>query len=60
MQILHYKEEIKKKILKQMRGEEGRYEITPLIRYAVNAEFLAALLEEYQILAKQVLEKNLS
>jgi len=49
-----------KKILKQMRGEEGRYEITPLIRYAVNAEFLAALLEEYQILAKQALEKDLN
>lgn len=49
-----------KKILKQMRGEEGRYEITPLIRYAVNAEFLTALLEEYQILAQQALEKDLN
>ncbi|MDO7208842.1 DUF4194 domain-containing protein [Acinetobacter nosocomialis] len=40
-----------KKILSVIRGEEGRYEITPIIRYVVNAEFLQSLLSEYKQLA---------
>ena len=40
-----------KKILSVIRGEEGRYEITPIIRYVVNAEFLQGLLTEYEQLA---------
>lgn len=40
-----------KKVLSTLRGEEGRYEITPIIRYVVNAEFLQNLLTEYQELA---------
>ena len=42
---------IEKKVLTGLRGEEGRYEITPIIRYVVNAEFLQSLLSEYQQLA---------
>lgn len=40
-----------KKILSSVRGEEGRWEITPVIRYVVNAEFLERMLIEYQTLA---------
>ena len=40
-----------KKILSVIRGEDGRYEITPIIRYVVNAEFLQSLLTEYEQLA---------
>lgn len=40
-----------KKILSVIRGEDGRYEITPIIRYVVNAEFLQSLLTEYAQLA---------
>lgn len=42
-----------KKILSVIRGEEGRYEITPVIRYVVNAEFLQGLLTEYEQLANK-------
>ena len=42
-----------RKILSSIRGEDGRYEITPVIRYVVNAEFLERLLEEYIELAKE-------
>ncbi|WP_288366527.1 DUF4194 domain-containing protein [uncultured Acinetobacter sp.] len=42
-----------KKILSVIRGEEGRYEITPIIRYVVNAEFLQGLLIEYEQLANK-------
>ncbi|WP_168408264.1 DUF4194 domain-containing protein [Acinetobacter indicus] len=41
-----------KKVLSVVRGEDGRYEITPIIRYVVNAEFLQNLLTEYQQLAE--------
>ncbi|MGV0036771.1 MAG: DUF4194 domain-containing protein [Candidatus Azotimanducaceae bacterium WSBS_2022_MAG_OTU7] len=40
-----------KKLLSAVRGSEDRYEITPIIRYVVSAEFLETLLEEYQTLA---------
>lgn len=42
-----------KKIISVIRGEEGRYEITPIIRYVVNAEFLQGLLTEYEQLANK-------
>ena len=38
-------------ILSAIRGESERYEITPVIRYVVNAEFLEKMLEEYERLA---------
>lgn len=40
-----------KKLLSPVRGEEDRWEITPVIRYVVNAEFLERMLAEYQSLA---------
>ena len=43
---------IEKRVLNKIRGEDERYEITPVIRYVVNAEFLERLLTEYQKLAK--------
>jgi hypothetical protein len=42
-----------KKIVSQVRGSQDRFEITPVIRYVVNAEFLESMLTEYQQLAKQ-------
>ena len=42
-----------KKVISVLRGEEGRYEITPIIRYVVNAEFLQNLLTEYEQLANK-------
>lgn len=47
-----------KKILSVIRGEEGRYEITPIIRYVVNAEFLQSLLTEYEQLAHKALTQQ--
>lgn len=41
-----------KKVLSATRDAEDRYEITPVIRYVVNAEFLESMLIEYQKLAK--------
>ncbi len=40
-----------RKIVASMRGEEERFEITPAIRYLVNADFLEQLLAEYRALA---------
>ena len=42
-----------RRILTAVRGEEDRFEITPVIRYVVNAAFLEKMLEEYQQLADQ-------
>ncbi len=42
-----------RRILSAVRGEEDRFEITPVIRYVVSAEFLEKLLEEYQTLANE-------
>ncbi len=39
-----------RKILAAVRGDDDRYEITPVIRYVVSAEFLEQLLAEYQAL----------
>ena len=43
-----------RRILSAVRGEEERFEITPVIRYVVNAAFLEQMLSEYQKLAAQV------
>jgi hypothetical protein len=40
-----------KRLISQVRGDEERFEITPVIRYVVNADFLERLLAEYQRLA---------
>lgn len=46
------KEFVKRKLLSAVRGTEDRFEITPIIRYVVNAEFLEAMLEQYLALVK--------
>ncbi|ERT14165.1 DUF4194 domain-containing protein [Photorhabdus temperata] len=38
---------VTKKILSSVRGSEDRFEITPVIRYVVSAEFLENMLNEY-------------
>lgn len=40
-----------KHILSAVRGSDDRFEITPIIRYVVNAEFLESMLTEYKQLA---------
>lgn len=42
---------IEKRILGVVRGSEERFEISPLIRYVVSAEFLQHMLNEYRQLA---------
>jgi hypothetical protein len=42
-----------RRILAAVRGEDGRYEITPVIRYVVNAAFLEQMLDEYTHLAER-------
>ncbi len=42
-----------KKILAAARGAEDRYEITPIIRYVVDAAFLESMLNEYLRLAEE-------
>lgn len=42
-----------RRILASVRGEEDRFEITPIIRYVVSAEFLEQLLREYRKLAEE-------
>lgn len=42
-----------KKLLNVCRGDEDRFEVTPVIRYVVNAEFLETLLADYYKLAKE-------
>lgn len=44
---------IQKKVLAAARGSEDRYEITPIIRYVVDAAFLESMLEEYLRLARE-------
>lgn len=43
----------RRKILNAVRGEDERVEISPVIRYVVNAEYLEHLLEEYRCLAEE-------
>lgn len=47
------KKMIEKRLLAAVRGDDARFEITPIIRYVVNAEFLERLLAEYQRLAEE-------
>lgn len=42
------------KIVQNIRNSDERFEITPMIRYVVNANFLHAMLQEYE----QLLQKN--
>jgi hypothetical protein len=42
-----------RRILAAVRGEDDRYEITPVIRYVVNAAFLEQMLTEYTKLAER-------
>ncbi len=51
--LARVKEMVRRKVLSAIRGEEERYEITPIIRYVVNASFLETLLEEYTALAAE-------
>lgn len=44
---------VKKKLLRKIRGSKDRYEITPVIRYVVSAEFLENMLEEYLRIATE-------
>ncbi len=43
----------KRRILNTVRGEDERVEISPVIRYVVNAEYLEHLLAEYRRLAEE-------
>lgn len=42
---------VEKHLLSKVRGSDDRFEITPIIRYIVNADFLEQMLKEYQKLA---------
>ncbi|SFM23261.1 DUF4194 domain-containing protein [Halopseudomonas yangmingensis] len=44
---------ISKKLLSAIRGSDDRYEITPIIRYVVDAAFLESMLEDYLRLAHE-------
>lgn len=44
---------ISKKLLSAIRGSDDRYEITPIIRYVVDAAFLESMLEDYLRLARE-------
>ena len=46
---------IDKKIVSPVRTSEDRYEITPVIRYVVSADFLETMLVEYKALAGETL-----
>lgn len=45
---------IQKKVLSAIRGSDDRYEITPIIRYVVDAAFLESMLAEYLRLAEDL------
>ena len=51
--IAALKKMMEKRILSLLRGSGDRFEITAVIRYVVNAEFLEKMLHEYQRLAQQ-------
>ncbi len=44
---------VTKKILSSVRGSDDRFEITPIIRYVVNAEFLEKMLGDYLNMANE-------
>jgi len=56
--LIRVKEMVKRKVLSTIRGEEERYEITPIIRYVVNASFLETMLAEYTALSQEQLNKT--
>lgn len=56
--LIRVKEMVKRKVLSTIRGEEDRYEITPIIRYVVNADFLETMLAEYTALAQEQLNET--
>lgn len=56
--LIRVKEMVKRKVLSTIRGEENRYEITPIIRYVVNASFLETMLAEYTALAQEQLNET--
>lgn len=56
--LVRVKEMVKRKVLSTIRGEENRYEITPIIRYIVNASFLETVLAEYTALAQAQLNET--
>ncbi|GKW38751.1 DUF4194 domain-containing protein [Pectobacterium carotovorum] len=56
--LIRVKEMVKRKVLSTIRGEEDRYEITPIIRYVVNASFLETMLTEYTALAQEQLNET--
>ena len=47
------KKMLEKRIISLLRGSGDRFEITPMIRYVVNAQFLEQMLETYQALARE-------
>lgn len=49
--VTSLKRMIEKRILGVVRGSEERFEISPLVRYVVSAEFLQHMLSEYRRLA---------
>ncbi len=51
--VTSLKRMIEKRILVIVRGSEERFEISPLIRHVVSAEFLQHMLNEYQRLADE-------
>lgn len=46
------------KILQSIRNSDERFEITPMIRYVVNADFLNAMLSEYEALLHKSQENS--
>lgn len=44
---------VSRRILRVLRGNDDRFEITPIIRYVVNAAFLESMLGEYLQLARE-------
>jgi len=45
---------LSQKILSTVKGSDERFEITPVIRYVVNAEFLESMLNEYTEIAENL------
>ncbi len=47
-----------RKLLASVRGDDDRFEITPVIRYVVSAAFLEQMLAEYQALVDEVTDQG--
>ncbi|WP_019674153.1 DUF4194 domain-containing protein [Psychrobacter lutiphocae] len=56
--VARLKELSRRHLLTSVRGTDERYEITPLIRYVVNADFLESMLGEYMRLVKETTGDN--